>query len=210
MVICIIIILIGGAIYFEASAFQKTAKTAKGIVANSGLTYYDVIYTSDDGVERTYKGTHGKNHKSRNGDALKVFYQIDNPDKSRITDGVKGGRTTIIVGILLLLVNLLSIYQDRKRSKSANSFKTTGRKVEADITKIDLDMNITILKKNPYYIDCRWVDPMSGKEYTHTIRNIWTDPKTLLAGRNRIDVYIDREDPEKYFMDIEFLGDIAM
>lgn len=35
------------------------------------------------------------------------------------------------------------------------------------------------------------------------------DPKILLAGRKTIDVYIDRNDPEKYFIDIAFLGDSA-
>jgi len=50
---------------------------------------------------------------------------------------------------------------------------------------------------------------MSGREYLHTIKNIWDEPKVLLAGRNTIDVYIDRNDPEKYFMDIEFLGPAA-
>jgi len=208
-VICLIIIAIGTVIYFEASAFQKTARVAQGIVANSNSTYYDVKYTSDDGIERTYKGTQGKNHKARDGNTKKVFYQADNPDKSRITDGVKGGKTTVIAGILLLLINMLSVYQGRKRSKSANNFRTTGRKVAAEITKIDYDLTITIMKKHPWFIDCKWIDPMTGKEYTHTIHYVWVDPATVLAGRNTIDVYIDREDPDNYFMDIEFLGDTA-
>jgi hypothetical protein len=208
-VICAITIVAGTAIYLEASKFQKTAKVTIGTVTNSGITYYDVNYTSDDGVERTHKGTHGKNRKAHNGDTKKVFYQTDNPDKSRITDGVKGGKTVIIIGIIMLLLNLYLVYTNKKRSKSANNFKTKGRKVAAEITKVDTDLSITMLKKHPWFIDCKWVDPMTGKEYTHTIRNIWTDPKTPLAGRNSIDVYIDRDDPDKYFMDIAFLGDIA-
>lgn len=36
-----------------------------------------------------------------------------------------------------------------------------------------------------------------------TIKNIWVDPVTALVVRKIIDVYIDREDPDKYFMDIE-------
>jgi hypothetical protein len=202
-------VIIGSIIYFSASSFQKTAKVTQGTVVNSGITYFDVKYTSDDGVERIFKGTHGKNRTNRDGDILKVFYQIDDPDKSRITDGVKTGKTIFLFAILLLLLNLVSIYQDRKRSKSANTFKTTGRKVEAEIMKIDKDMTITVLKNNPWLIDCRWTDPMTGREYTHTIRYIWVDPATVLSGRRTIDVYIDREDPEKYFMDIAYLGEIA-
>ena len=110
---------------------------------------------------------------------------------------------------LLLLFNTYSAYQGRKKEKSESIFRTTGRKIEAQILNIDNDMTITIQGKNPYCIDCRWIDPITGREYTHTIRNVWQDPKILLAGRNSIDVYVDRNDPEKYFMDISFLGDGA-
>jgi hypothetical protein len=210
LVICVLAIAIGAAIYFEASAFQKNANITEGTVVRSELTYFYVQYTSDDGVVRTFRGAHGRHKTHYTGNKVKVFYQKDNPDKARITDGVKGGKTTIIVAILLLLMDIFLIFSNRKKSRLADNFKTTGRKVEAEITKIDTDMETTILEKHPYFIDCRWVDPMTGKQYTHTIKNIWTDPKPLLAGRNSIDVYIDREDPEKYFMDIAFLGDIAM
>jgi hypothetical protein len=209
-VLCTIAIAIGVAIYLEASSFQKTAKVTQGIVANSSLSRYEIKYTSDDGIERTYKGTHSsKGGRYNDGDKVKVFYQTDNPDKSRISDGVKSGKKVVFWSLIMLLFNLLSVYQGKKKDKTEKDFKTTGRKVEAQILRTDIDLTTTVLKKNPFFIDCKWVDQMTGKEYTHTIRNIWTDPKPLLAGRNSIDVYIDRNDPEKYFMDIAFLGDSA-
>jgi hypothetical protein len=159
-------------------------------------------------VERTHRGTNGKNKKYYVGDKFRVFYLIDNPDKSRISDGKKGGRTIIIIGIAMLLFDLYVIYLNRSGNKSANKFRTTGRKVEAEITGIETDMNTTVMKKHPYIINCRWVDPITGKEYTDAIKQIWKDPAPLLAGRNHIDVYIDRDNPDKYFIDVEFLGDI--
>jgi uncharacterized protein (UPF0333 family) len=209
LVICLIAIVIGMVIYFEASAFQKTAKITEGTVASSDATFYYVKYTSDDGVERTFKGTHSKNKKHFPGDRLKVFYQADDPDKSRISDGVKGGKKVIIFAVLLLIMDIYLIITNKKKSSSARNFKANGRKVEAEIMKIYVDEDTTFREKHPYLIECRWVDPITGREYAHTIRNIWTDPKPFLAGRSRIDVYIDRQDPEKYFMDIEFLGDLA-
>ena len=209
LVICLVAIGIGTAIYFEASAFQKTAKIAVGTVTDSDISFYYVKYTSDDGVERTFKGSHGKTKKGYPGEKKKIFYQADNPDKARISDGVKGGKKVIIFAFLLLLFDLYMIYINRKKEKLSGSFKTTGRKVEAEILKIEIDPDTTFKEKHPYFIECRWVDPMTGRDYYRTIRNIWTDPKPLLAGRTRIDVYIDRQNPEKYYMDIEFLGDIA-
>jgi len=181
-----------------------------GTVVNSGLSYFEIKYTSDDGAERIYKGRHSsKGRKRRNDQVVKVFYNIENPDNCRIWDGVKGGKKVVFWGFMLLLFNFASVYFDRKKSKTTNSFRTTGRKVEAQILKIDIDMETTVMNRHPYYILCKWVDPMSGREYLHTIKYIWDEPKTLLAGRNTIDVYIDRNDPEKYFMDIAFLGEAA-
>jgi len=212
-VICAIIIAAGVAIYVEASAYQKKSKITQGTVVNTSMSRYEIKYTSDDGIERTYKQPQSRSKHAvrtyRDGEIVKVFYLKDNPDESTIYDGKKGGRNIVFWGSMLLLFNLYMVYTNRKRAKKSNSFRTTGRKVEAQILKIDIDMETTVMNRHPYYILCKWVDPMSGREYLHTIKYIWDEPKPLLAGRNTIDVYIDRNDPEKYFMDIEFLGPAA-
>ncbi|MBK7131641.1 MAG: DUF3592 domain-containing protein [Bacteroidales bacterium] len=210
LVICGITLAAGVIIYLEASAYQKTAKLTVGTVVNSGMSRYEIKYTSDDGIERNSQRTQSsKGRKYHDGDKVKVFYQVTDPDKCRITDGKRGGKKVVFWGFILLLFNLTMIYLNRKKETTEKYFKTTGRKVEAQILKIDFDMEINIRNKNPYLIHCKWTDPMTGKEYRHTIRYIWQDPETLLAGRKTIDVYIDRNDPEKYFMDIAFLGDTA-
>jgi len=210
LVICGIVIAAGILIYLEAASFQKTAKLTVGTVVNSSISRYEIKFTSDDGVDRTIQRTHSsKGRKYNNGDKVKVFYQIADPDKTHTSDGKKGGKKVVFWGFVLLLFNLTMIYLNKKKETTEKYFKTTGRKVEAQILKIDFDMEISIRNKNPYLIHCKWTDPMSGKEYRHTIRYIWQDPETLLAGRNTIDVYIDRNDPEKYFMDIAFLGETA-
>jgi hypothetical protein len=209
-VLSAITIAIGVTIYIEASSFQKTARLTVGTVVNSSLSRYEIKYTSEDGIERTIKRTQSsKGGKFHNGEKIKVFYQKADPDKTHTSDGKKGGKKVVFWGFILLLFNLTSIYFGKKKDNTESYFKTTGRKVEAHILKIDIDMEITIMKKNPYYIHCKWTDPMTGKEYRHTIKYIWQDPETLLDGRRSIDVYIDRKDPEKYFMDIAFLGESA-
>jgi len=210
LVICGIIFAAGVIIYLEAASFQKTAKLTTGTVVNSNMSRYEIKYTSDDGIERTiYRTQSSKGGRTQNGLKIKVFYQIADPDKTHTSDGKKGGKKVVFWGFILLLFNLTLIYLNKKKNMTESYFKTTGRKVEAQILKIDIDMETTIMQKNPYLIHCKWTDPMTGKEYRHTIKYIWKDPETLLAGRKTIDVYIDRKNPEKYFMDIAFLGETA-
>jgi hypothetical protein len=208
LVLCLLTIVTGIAVIYEASAYQKKAKVTEGIVADRRTSSYHVIYKSDDGAEHNLRVS-AKNNKRREGDKIKVFYRIDNPDKARITDGKKGGKKIIIIAIVMLLFDFYMIYTNRKNIRISDNFKTNGRKVQAEITSVEIDNNTTIRKKHPYNINCKWIDPITGKVYTHTIKYIWKEPASLLAGRNTIDVYIDREDPEKYFMDTGFLGDIA-
>ena len=208
LTLSLVIIAIGTAIFLEASAFQKKARKTEGTVVSSNSTSYVVRYISDDGVERTHSAYQRKNGKYRDGEKFQVFYLIDNPDKSRISDGKKGGRTTIIFGIVLLALFLVSIYQRKSKGKSQNLFKTGGRKLQAEILGIETDLNTTVLEKHPYIINCKWVDPITGRAYTDSVRQLWKDPTGMLAGRNYLDVYIDRNDPEKYFLDSEFLDNI--
>ena len=210
-VLAAVTILAGVIIYLEAASYQKTAKITTGTVFNIGLSQHEIHYTSDDGVKRVYKGAHGssKGWHYRDGDLVKVFYKADNPDKMRISDGIKTGKNIVKIGFIMLLFNLLLLYFDRKRRKLENSFKTTGRKLEVQIVKMGIDTSISINRKNPYYVDCQWTDPATGRDYKHTIRYIWKDPQTILAGRNTIDVYMDAANPEKYFLDISFFGAAA-
>lgn len=208
LVLCILAIIAGTVVIFEASSYQKKAKITEGIVADRRLSSFHVIYKSDDGKEHNLYVS-AKNNKHNEGDNIKVFYRSDNPDKARITDGKKGGKKIIIIAIVMLLFDLNLINRNRKNQRVSNNFKTNGRKLQAEITSIEVDNNTTILEKHPFNINCKWIDPNNGKEYTHTIGYIWKDPSILLEGRKSIDVYIDREDPERYFMDTEFLGEIT-
>jgi hypothetical protein len=208
LVLSLVTLVAGISIFLEASAFQKKARVTEGIVVSRDMTYFYVKYLSDDGTEHTHRGTHSKNKKYYVGDKFRVFYQIDNPDKSRISDGKKGGKKVIIAGVVMLLFDLYLVYLNRRKNESANKFRTNGRKLQAEISGIVTDLEKTVLNKHPYIINCRWVDPLTGREYTHSIDQIWKDPAPLLAGRNHIDVYIDRQNPDNYFLDIEFLEDI--
>lgn len=205
LVLCLVTIIAGIAVYFEASAFQKKAKVTEGIVENSRISNFHVIYTSDDGVKHDLYVSR-KNNRLKDEEKIKVFYRIDNPDNARITNGKKGGKKIIIIAFVMLLFDFYMIYKNKKNIRISNYFKTNGRKIQAEITSVEIDNNITIQNKHPYSILCNWIDPFTGKEYAHTIKHIWKDPTPLLAGRNTIDVYIDREYPEKYFIDTEFLG----
>ena len=207
LVICIVTSLAGVGIIFDASAFQKKAKLTEGTVTDRRISSYHVLYTSDDGVQHNKYISQRSSNSFHDGDKVKVFYRADNPDIAQVGDAKKTGRTFVILGIIMFLIDVFMIYSNRKAVRIANYYKSNGRKVQAEITGIEVDYNITIGKSHPYTVGCKWSDPMTGRMYTQEITHVRNDPAPLLAGGKTIDVYIDRENPEKYFIDKDFLND---
>jgi hypothetical protein len=205
LVLSLIGIVAGIAVYFEASEFQKKAKVTEGIVENRRISSFHVIYSSDDGVKHDLYISQ-KNNRLNDGDKVKVFYRMDNSTNARINDGKKGGKKIVIISIVLLLFDFFMMYNNRRNMRISDNFKNNGRKVKAEILSVDIDITTTILRKHPIIIKCKWNDPITGKEYIHTLRYIWNHPDPPVAGHNTIDVYIDRENPDKYFIDTDFPG----
>ncbi|HLP73375.1 MAG TPA: DUF3592 domain-containing protein [Bacteroidales bacterium] len=209
LVMCLLAILAGIVVYFEASAFQKKARIAEGIVTDTRMSSYHVIFTPDNEAEQNLYIS-ARTHGHHDGDKVRVFYNPDNPAKARITDGKRGGKKIIFWAFVVLVFDLYMMYLNRKNNRITSNFKTNGRKVLAEITGVETDYNTTIRKVHPYTINCKWSDPITGKTYNDSIKYIWKDPAPLLSGRTGIDVYIDRQDPGKYMIDKEFLGDVSL
>jgi len=59
--------------------------------------------------------------------------------------------------------------------------------------------------KHPYVIRCKWMQNSTNKVYYFKSKFIRFNPTTYLGERKQYDVYIDPNDPNKYYMDISFL-----
>lgn len=121
LVLCLLAIVAGTAVIFEATAYQKKAKITEGTVTDKRMSSFHVTYRSDDRTDHNLYVS-AKNIKYREGDKIKVFYRMDNPDKARITDGKKGGKKIIIFAVVLLLFDFYMIYTNRKNINVSNNF----------------------------------------------------------------------------------------
>ena len=122
LVLCLLVIVAGIAVIYEASVFQSKAKVTEGVVDYRLGSSYRVKYSSEDGAEHTLSGSQ-KNNKYHEGDKIKVFYRTDNPERSRLTDGIKAGKKMIIIAFVVLLLDMYLIYTNRKNSNVADSLK---------------------------------------------------------------------------------------
>jgi uncharacterized membrane protein HdeD (DUF308 family) len=113
LVLGILAIAAGIFILFEASSFQKTAVLTEGKVVHVIGTSYKIQYSTDDGSVRTYQGSR-KTHGYREGNSIKIWYSTKNPDRVRLSDGKKGGRTFIIVGVVCIFFGVSPLFMKKK------------------------------------------------------------------------------------------------
>lgn len=74
-----------------------------------------------------------------------------------------------VTGVTLLIINLLS----KKRKKKLIE---TGRKYYAEVTDAIINYRVQVNRKNPYRLDCKYIDEFTGVTYLYRSDNIWENP----------------------------------
>jgi hypothetical protein len=109
------ILAIAGGIFvrYNASSFQKKAILTEGEVIHVIGTSYNIRYFTADGTEKVYQGS-GKTHGFREGNSVKAWYMIKNPDRVRFSDGKPGAKKLFIAGIVCILLGIYPLFMKKK------------------------------------------------------------------------------------------------
>ena len=111
----ILAIAAGIFIWFEASSFQKKATMTEGKVVYVMGSTFRIQYVTEEGIEKI-KQVSQKNNRRREGEKTNVWYLTDNPDKVRISDGMRGGRIVFIAGVFTVLLGIYPLFDRKKRT----------------------------------------------------------------------------------------------
>lgn len=120
------------------------------------------------------------------------------------------GKLFVLPGIVLIIGGLLAL---RAIKTGINKLKTEGWCVEADFdsaTRPKYSSRASRKRLNEWYytIECSWTDP-AGAYHIFTDRILLHfDPTRELYSRKKLTVYVDKENPKKYYIDLEFLKEI--
>lgn len=174
---------------------------------------YEVDYSDDDAtytffVTYEYNGTIYSNKELDYstssmwlGDEVTIYVRKDNPEK--FYSEPKELIPFMIMGLLMGLVPTIFLINKKKKDIRENNLKNTGRKVRCKIISVELDRTVRVNGKYVNsYLFCSPVDEIDGK--TKYKSNSFATPKTNIYNYF-VDVYIDRNDKTKYFVDLSFL-----
>lgn len=190
---------------FNASAV-KTSGTVVDLIAKGKRSYAPVVtYYDEAGVKHRYissVSSHPAGYEI--GERVGIYYDPKNPDDAAIA-GWREYFGAIIVGGLGLIFSLIGLgyYIVRKVSHSRrNHLKQSGLLVLADFDSVDINKSIHVNNRHPFFIRCNWKDPLTGEGHRFKSGFIWSDPTPLIDLNKKIDVYVDRNNPRKYYVDI--------
>jgi len=111
----------------------------------------------------------------------------------------------MILGSVFFAIGAGMMAFEWMRNKKEQELRTTGQVIQAELQTVRINEAIEVNGKSPFQIVAQWHHKNSNQMYEYTSANLWYDPSSFLENRKTVPVYIDSNNPVRYFMDISFL-----
>lgn len=218
LVVGLIMLTISGIICYNVKKFNATAVKTSGTVidliakrSSSGKssTYSPVVtYNDASGTKHRYISSFSSNPPGYDiGETVEILYDPKKPDDATIAGWSEyfGAMICGILGLVFSLTGLGYHIVRRANHSRAQRLKQSGELIRADFVSVDVNNAVSVNRRHPFFILCDWKDPLTGQRERFKSGFIWSDPTPFIDLHKKIDVYIDRNNRKKYYVDISFL-----
>ena len=164
------------------------------------------------------------------GQKVSVLYNKNNSQDAKINTFFQLWFVTIIMsflGVVFFLVGLLFLIAQKKRAALEKELLYKGTKISTKVVSVQTNaptssqnsfmgqgsrpgMNFFYgtAQRPTYQIVAQWLNLADNQMYIIKSDDLSYDPGTIVSGKN-IDVYIDPQNPKRYYMDISSLPKVA-
>ena len=105
------------------------------------------------------------------------------------------------IGLLFFVLGLIFLIVVNRKMARNNKLLKEGNYVMAEIVEVSLNYNVTVNRRHPYIVRCRYQD-MYGNVNIFKSRDLFFDPTDLLKDQ-MVKVYVDGENYKHYYVDID-------
>jgi hypothetical protein len=205
--------LLGGAgyIFFNTSEFVSGARKAQGTVVGLKSGAPEVRFQAQDGREiRFTSSVSSKPPAYSVGENVEVLYRPDRPEDAEVNAFMSLWLGVIILGALGSMFSLTAagLIFGWGRKAADPGLKLTGMSIQTDFQGVERDTSYSEGGRHPFHVVTQWQNPATGEIHLFHSGPLWYDPTSHMKTR-KITVYIERGNPEKYFMDLSFLPRLA-
>jgi hypothetical protein len=216
------LVMLAGALfwYLNTKSFIKAAASAQGTVVelipvrSDGSTTYKplVRFTTAKGGAIEFSSSSSSNPPGYEvGETVEVYYLEGSPRDAKVSGFFSLWGGAVIVGGMglvffaigggILLVTML-------KGRSRGRLKLSGTPIETDFIAVELNTSLEVNGRNPFCVVTQWQNPATSKVHVFRSKNLWFDPTSFIKAK-RITVFIDANNPKKYYVDLSFLPEMA-
>jgi len=182
----------------------------------NGSSYHDVTYApiirfvDNQNQVITYTSSISSSNPSYHvNEKVPVLYTPGQPSEAKIYRFSEIWLTTIIFsamgGIFMILGLAFVFLLGGKSKKTIADLKLHGRRIETTLQEVMYDESIQINGRSPFIILSQFADNVHNTVSVFKSEKIWFDPSHYVSEDKPISVYVNKENPKKYYMDTSFL-----
>ncbi|MGF1519101.1 MAG: DUF3592 domain-containing protein [Nodosilinea sp.] len=203
-----------GAIRVEGTVIELIRSRSDNLDSiNDSIAYYPVVsFIGQAGEKVEFTSSSGSNPPSYStGQTVEIFYSPAAPQNAEINSffslwgvtAILGGLGSIFstVGACFLIVPMLKGGEEKY-------LKQQGTPIETDFKSVEINTAYSVNGKHSFQIVTQWQNPSTTEIHVFESNNLWYDPSEFIT-RKRITVFIEKENPKKYYVDLSFLPKLA-
>lgn len=206
--------------YRSTSTFLAASVTAEGTVVDlipsrrdDSITYRPVVqFSTRTGAQIEFISSSGSNPPSYSaGQTVEVLYRLDNPQDATLNDFFSLWGVSLILtllGVPFSLVGIGIMLVGKLKTRKIEFLKKHGTPVQTDFHSIERNTTLSVNGRHPFRILTHWRNPATSKLHVFVSNNIWLDPAEFI-GDKKIRVFIAQGNPAKYYVDLDFLPELA-
>ena len=204
----------------DTRSFIAQATKTEGTVVQLILSYSDnsrtyhplVRFTDTNGKAIEFVSSTGSNPPGYSeGEKVEVLYLPAEPYKARLNSFFSLWGGSIIVGGLggiFLLIGGGIFLAPKLKSRKNEYLREQGSPIETEFQSVAFNTAVSVNGRNPFQVITQWKNPSTSQIQIFKSDNLWYDPTEHIQNK-RIRVFVDRNNPKKYYVDLSFLPKIA-
>ena len=207
-------------VYRSTSSFLTEAAKTEGTVvelaksrSSDSTTYRPVVqFTSQSGQAIEFVSSTGSNPPSYSkGQKVEVLYLPKDPKNAKISGFFSlWGGSAILGGMggVFFLIGTGIILAGTMKSRRDEYLRKNGTPIETEYQSVELNTALSVNGAHPFRVLTQWQNPSTSDLHIFKSNNMWFDPSSYIKSK-KITVFIEKDNPKKYSVDLSFLPKLA-
>lgn len=205
--------------YKHTATFLESAISTEGTVVenryeagsssnDSGSYHAYIKYSSLDGSDVTFRSSVGTNPPSfKVGEQVKVYYDPQDSQNAQVGTFFQMWFLPVLLGgmgFIFSSIPLGILFSMARGSQREAWLRQNGSRILSKYVGVEMDRSLSVNGQHPYIIKTQWLNPTTNQVHVFKSKRLWFDPEEYVKDAE-LPVYIDRNNPSKYCVDISML-----